>query len=72
MPWLRVGELHPQISRPEQFISDQLLAVTAQGNRVPGSSKLMSEETARRITRLRATAEAQDGIATFLGKGPPG
>ena len=31
----------------------------------------VSEETARRIARRRATAEAKDGIAAFLDKRPP-
>jgi methylglutaconyl-CoA hydratase len=32
----------------------------------------ISEETAQRIARQRATAEARDGIAAFLEKRPPG
>jgi len=32
----------------------------------------ISEETARRIARQRATDEAKDGIAAFLDKRPPG
>lgn len=32
----------------------------------------VSEETAQRIARQRATDEAQDGIASFLDKRPPG
>lgn len=34
--------------------------------------EIISEETARRIARQRATAEARDGIAAFLDKRPPG
>ena len=34
--------------------------------------EIISEETARRIARQRATAEAKDGIAAFLDKRPPG
>ncbi|HXE41024.1 MAG TPA: enoyl-CoA hydratase-related protein, partial [Azonexus sp.] len=32
----------------------------------------ISEETAQRISRQRATDEAKDGIAAFLDKRPPG
>jgi len=34
--------------------------------------QLISEETAQRIARQRATDEAKDGIAAFLDKRPPG
>ena len=34
--------------------------------------EIISEETARRIARQRATDEAKDGIAAFLDKRPPG
>ena len=34
--------------------------------------EIISEETARRIARQRATDEARDGIAAFLDKRPPG
>ncbi len=33
--------------------------------------EIISEETARRIARQRATDEAKDGIAAFLDKRPP-
>ena len=33
--------------------------------------EMISEETAQRIARQRATDEARDGIAAFLDKRPP-
>ena len=45
------------------------LIATVNGKNI---DKLISEETAQRIARQRATDEAKDGIAAFLDKRPPG
>ena len=45
------------------------LIVTVNGKII---DKHLSEETAQRIARQRATDEAKDGIAAFLEKRPPG
>ena len=45
------------------------LIATVNGKNI---DKLITEETAQRIARQRATDEAKDGIAAFLDKRPPG
>jgi len=45
------------------------LIATVNGKNI---DKSISEETAQRIARQRATDEAKDGIAAFLDKRPPG
>ena len=54
------------IERVQQAAKDLIGAVNGQ----PIDASI-SEETAQRIARQRATDEAKDGIAAFLDKRPP-
>jgi methylglutaconyl-CoA hydratase len=79
-----VGEVVPREAL-DACIADIVVALVAGGPQAQKAAKdlisavhgqpideIISEETAQRIARQRATDEAKDGIAAFLDKRPPG